>query len=870
MLFRLFMLRKPYSQRMFIMGSIIILLFLLLSWDQTTNLRAMLKHSLNDSSISIPLAFPTTNNLNPANNEESIDQLANNMLFNLQIRTQPEDQPTTLATCEKLPSPIISASGNDGNIPSNAIDANPDTRWSNLGSGSWIQIDFGSKKSICSVDIAWYRGDMRQNTFVISVSDDGSTFTPKHSDTSGGATKSPEKYILPADTEGRYVRVTVNGNTENDWASITEIAAFGDSAIGGGGGESPFPPQVTKAGPLYHTWQTSSGNAVWVAWSSLGGTLSSNPASITNADGKLEVFAIGDNGKALYHRAQTAAGGTTWSAWTSLGGTLDGSPAVARNTDGRLEVFAVGANGHALYHKWQTSAGGTTWSAWTSLGGVASSNPVVAVDSEGRLVVFVVSATGQLYYRAQTSADSSSWSAWTSLGGTIVGSPAAAINSDGRLEVFAVGTNDKSLYHRAQNSPGSSTWSAWTSLGGTIVGSPAAAINSDGRLEVFAVGTNDKSLYHRAQNSPGSRTWSAWTSLGGTLEGAPAVARNADGRLEAFAVGANGHALYHKWQTAPSGTTWSAWTSLGGNIANTNPSVSTNSNGRVETFVIGGGSSGGGGGDAGANDKFGIKKIYPTKPGGEEWYIDMNNQVNDKQFNDGGSTLTKNSDGSSYNVRTTSARLQAYPSSGYIPAQINTLNQQNLATKGYMQSPNDWKNVEITGYFRVNSYTSSTTNGPAHIELTARGGTHTSSKPCEGTSYHSNTYQTGRSKFEKELEHTAGYATNNPENPSATSSLQGRGWIGLKAVFYTSPLDGRVKLEQWIDGGDNTEPPQNNWQKLLEFADTGTNWAAPQNSCGGTLNQLITWGGPMIFFRWDNINDMDIRDFSVREITPPT
>jgi hypothetical protein len=32
---------------------------------------------------------------------------------------------------------------------------------------------------------------------------------------------------MPAGTEARYVRITVNGNTENNWASITEIAVNG-------------------------------------------------------------------------------------------------------------------------------------------------------------------------------------------------------------------------------------------------------------------------------------------------------------------------------------------------------------------------------------------------------------------------------------------------------------------------------------------------------------------------------------------------------------------------------------------------------------------------------------------------------------------
>ncbi len=116
----------------------------------------------------------------------------------------------------------VTAIGNDGNIPSDVIDNNLNTRWSNLGSGSWIQLDLGSMKSICSVDVNWYRGDIRQNNFVISVSNDGITFTNKFSGTSNLGTTA-EKYSLPAGTEGRYVRITVNGNTENEWASINEI-----------------------------------------------------------------------------------------------------------------------------------------------------------------------------------------------------------------------------------------------------------------------------------------------------------------------------------------------------------------------------------------------------------------------------------------------------------------------------------------------------------------------------------------------------------------------------------------------------------------------------------------------------------------------
>ena len=262
-------------------------------------------------------------------------------------------------------------------------------------------------------------------------------------------------------------------------------------------------------------------------------------------------------------------------------------------------------------------------------------------------------------------------------------------------------------------------------------------------------------------------------------------------------------------------------------------------------------------------DRFGIKELYPTKQGGEEWFINMNNP------NDGRNSapsLQKNPDGS-FKATSTQVRWGIFTSSGFHPDQIATYNQKNLAAKGYMQSPNDWKNVEMTGYLKVNHFTSSTTNGAAHIEFHWRGGRHTSSVPCEGTAYHSNLYETGRAKFEKELEHTAGYTTNDPQILHATNTLDGK-WIGIKAVFYNLP-NGSVKLEQWLDDrSSNINTPGNNWHKVLEFTDSGS-WGGGHPNCGGTPTTIITWGGPIAIFRWDNIDNMDVKNLSVREIQPP-
>ena len=66
--------------------------------------------------------------------------------------------------------------------------------------------------------------------------------------------------------------------------------------------------------------------------------------------------------------------------------------------------------------------------------------------------------------------------------------------------------------------------------------------------------------------------------------------------------------------------------------------------------------------------------------------------------------MQQNDDGS-WKVQGTEVCYGVLTSPGYHPDLITTLDQQAMAAKGYMQSPNDWKSVEITGYFKVASVT---------------------------------------------------------------------------------------------------------------------------------------------------------------------
>ena len=118
------------------------------------------------------------------------------------------------ASCIDLPVSRVSANGYERvNPPSNAIDDSLQTRWSEYGTGSWIRVDLGEQKTICSVDIAWYKGNQRINNFVIAVSSDGTSYSDVYNGKSSGKTTAHEEYSF-SETVAKYVRITVNGNTQ--------------------------------------------------------------------------------------------------------------------------------------------------------------------------------------------------------------------------------------------------------------------------------------------------------------------------------------------------------------------------------------------------------------------------------------------------------------------------------------------------------------------------------------------------------------------------------------------------------------------------------------------------------------------------------
>ncbi|WP_395841841.1 heparin lyase I family protein [Archangium violaceum] len=141
----------------------------------------------------------------------------------------------TVQNCVSLSASSVLASGDDGagSVAANTLDDKLDTRWSGPGKGAWIDYDLGSVKSISGAAIAWHQGNTRASNFTLSVSSDGVSYTQVYSGKSSGTTTAAETYAFTA-RSARRLRITVNGNTVNDWASIAEARVCGASSTGSG------------------------------------------------------------------------------------------------------------------------------------------------------------------------------------------------------------------------------------------------------------------------------------------------------------------------------------------------------------------------------------------------------------------------------------------------------------------------------------------------------------------------------------------------------------------------------------------------------------------------------------------------------------
>jgi hypothetical protein len=117
-----------------------------------------------------------------------------------------------------------SSSGGSSSIPTST-----NLAWSAAGEGSWIQLDLGQPKSICSLEIAFANGENSINFFKIQTSTDGVHFIEHGPFQNTGHVSGLEQYSF-SDTPvtARFVKLMFQGSTQADSYNVTAMKVLGN------------------------------------------------------------------------------------------------------------------------------------------------------------------------------------------------------------------------------------------------------------------------------------------------------------------------------------------------------------------------------------------------------------------------------------------------------------------------------------------------------------------------------------------------------------------------------------------------------------------------------------------------------------------
>lgn len=272
-------------------------------------------------------------------------------------------------------------------------------------------------------------------------------------------------------------------------------------------------------------------------------TFNGAPAVVRNHFKKLEVFARGRDG-AIWHRWQNdpnVGSAAQWSPWNSFGGVLTSDPTLAQNHDGRLEVFAVGSDGRVyhIYQRW-FDAFGAPWSGWEALGSRRFAGRIAAErDGSGCLWAYARSRDDSTIWRCRQTSPSGPWSDWSPTHGN-GDEPALGRNNDGRLEAFVRGLDGK-IWHEWQGAPGAD-FSGWHLLRPdarrpVVLDAGAHPVvwnQADGALAVAAVeGDGEVDIIVRTNQDP---WWTDFQLVGSEITSEVAAA-SGGGQTGLFALG---------------------------------------------------------------------------------------------------------------------------------------------------------------------------------------------------------------------------------------------------------------------------------------------------------------------------------------------
>src|SRR5918998_419271 len=236
-----------------------------------------------------------------------------------------------------------------------------------------------------------------------------------------------------------------------------------------------------------------------------------------------------------------------------------------------------------------------------------------------------------------------------------------------------------------------------------------------------------------------------------------------------------------------------------------------------------------------APDRFGIDQLYTTADDGPVWFLNNEEPEDDENF-----------------LLTSAEDIELDEEDSEVFALDAETGTERHGVRIHADSPDDeWKNVEMTGYFKLEE-------GNDQFTLVARQGpSYNDDGGCGAYGYYGMLSSEGDAYFKKKLFHHGGYSDRTAEEENVVDDLDDR-WVGIKLAVYDLD-DDDVKLELWVDDGDQ----ENNWEKATEYVDDG-DWEVSGSDCDRDEDDIIedgTRGG----FRVDD-SEFEFKYLSIREI----
>ncbi|USD64925.1 polysaccharide lyase family 7 protein [Vibrio sp. SCSIO 43136] len=116
-----------------------------------------------------------------------------------------------------------------GQGPDLAVDGNfsDESRWSSQGQGKALTLTLKNTSTLTGIDLHWLNASERTAYYDLAISSDNQEWQTLVSN--GSSEGSSTSIALPASSydQVRYLRLTGNGNSENDWNSLVELVATG-------------------------------------------------------------------------------------------------------------------------------------------------------------------------------------------------------------------------------------------------------------------------------------------------------------------------------------------------------------------------------------------------------------------------------------------------------------------------------------------------------------------------------------------------------------------------------------------------------------------------------------------------------------------